>query len=59
MRVEVAWGNLLTEVMGVSAIKAIRIHDETVWEATEVADKVLYPFGSMVLIVQKHGLRDD
>ena len=56
---EVAWGNLLTEVMGVSAIKAIRIHDETVWEATEVADKVLYPFGSMVLIVQKHGLRDD
>ena len=31
--VEVAWGDLLTEVIGGSSINARRIHDGKVWEA--------------------------
>ena len=41
--VGVARVNLLTEFMGVSAIKAIGIHDRMVWAARQIADEVIDP----------------
>ena len=39
--VEVAWGNLLADVMGGSSIKTSGTHYGLVWVAREVADEVL------------------
>ena len=43
LRVKVSWGNLLTEFMGVSTIKASGIHDGMARTAIQVEDEVLDP----------------
>ena len=43
LRVEFAWGNLLTDVMGCSPFKASGIHDGMMRVAVQVGDEMLDP----------------